>query len=68
MIHPGKGAPSWFLIIDEERFRLEIADMRADVLGEGESPFPDRVKQRETLRRRERRRKRRERQPARERG
>jgi hypothetical protein len=44
----------WFPIFDEERFRREIADMRADVLGEGKSPFPDRVKRREALRRRER--------------
>jgi excisionase family DNA binding protein len=58
----------WFPIFDEERFRLEIADMRADVLGEGESPFPDRVKRREVLRRQERRRERRERQGVRERG
>ena len=57
----------WFLIFDEQRFRLELADMRADVLGEGESPFPDRVKLRESLRRRERRRERRSRQRARER-
>lgn len=58
----------WFPIFEEERFRLEIADMRADVLGEGESPFPDRVKRREALRRWERRRERRERQRARELG
>lgn len=57
----------WFPIFDEERFRREIADMRADVLGEGKSPFPDRVKRREALRRRERRRERRERHAARER-
>lgn len=50
----------WFLILDEERFRREIADMCADVLGEGKSPFPDRVERREALRRRERRRGRRE--------
>lgn len=58
----------WFPIFDEERFRLEIADMRADVLGDGQSPFPDRVKRREALRRLERRRERRERQRARGRG
>lgn len=57
----------WFLILDEERLRGEIADMRADVLGEGKSPFPDRVKRREALRRRERRRERRDRHAARER-
>lgn len=54
----------WFPIFDEDRFRLEITDMRADVLGEGESPFPDRVKRREAIRRRERRRERRHRQRA----
>jgi hypothetical protein len=50
----------WFPIFDGERFRREIGDMRADVLSEGKSPFPDGVKRREALRRRERRRERRE--------
>lgn len=54
----------WFPIRDSAAFRLEVADMRAEVLGEGESPFPDRVKKRQALRRYERRRARRDRQRA----